>query len=359
VISPFAVLGGAAAGAGLVVAYRGLIPGRPDIGDVITRMDASRLENLQPVRTTAADPATGLERIGAALLNSAGEGTLRLPRQELELIGRSPARHVGIKIALALYGLVFPALLVSAATATGYPMPFPVPALAGLALGIVFWFVPDIHVKQQAVEARTDFRHAVKTYLRLVQLERAADAAPTQALKRAAEVGQGWVFIKIRDAITRAELEGISPWEGLKRLSQELDVPELGAPADIISIAGEEGAAVGETLGAQARSLAGALVTTAKAKANSASDFPHSLGSCPPDVQRQGGSTVLKPTDPFLTALSTYAHARLQQLRRLRDNDHGGLSIEAMIIVGSLVVIAGVAAGVLLTKVNEKAGQIK
>ncbi|MFJ3946142.1 MULTISPECIES: type II secretion system F family protein [Streptomyces] len=269
-ISPFAILGGAALGAGLVVAYRGLAPGRPDVGDVISRMDANRLENLQPVRTTT--PAGGLEKLGAALLRSAGEGTLRLPRQELELIGRSPTRHVGIKVALGLYGLVLPALLVSAASAAGYPMPFPVPALAGLALGVLFWFVPDIHVKQQAVEARADFRHAIKTYLRLVQLERAADAAPTQALKRAAEVGDGWVFVKIRDAITRAELEGISPWEGLRRLSEELDVPELGAPADIISIAGEEGAAVGETLGAQARSLSGALVTAAKAKANSASE---------------------------------------------------------------------------------------
>ncbi|WP_328373173.1 type II secretion system F family protein (plasmid) [Streptomyces sp. NBC_00445] len=270
-ISPFAVLGGAAVGAGLVIAYRGMVPGRPDVGDIISRMDATRLENLQPVRA-ARVPAGGLERLGAVLLRAAGEGALRLPRQELELIGRSPTRHVGIKIALGLYGLVLPMLLVAVAAAAGHPMPFPVPALAGLLLGIAFWFVPDIHVKQQAVEARADFRHAIKTYLRLVQLERAADAAPTQALKRAAEVGQGWVFVRIRDAITRAELEGISPWEGLKRLSLELDVPELGAPADIISIAGEEGAAVGETLGAQARSLSGALVTAAKAKANSASE---------------------------------------------------------------------------------------
>jgi predicted membrane GTPase involved in stress response len=80
------------------------------------------------------------------------------------------------------------------------------------------------------------------------------------------------VFTRIRDTITRAELEGISPWEGLKRLSVELDVPELGAPADIIAIAGEEGAAVGDTLAAQARSLSGVLVTAAKAQANRASE---------------------------------------------------------------------------------------
>ncbi|MFI1259162.1 type II secretion system F family protein [Streptomyces netropsis] len=270
-ISPYAIIGGAAVGLGLVIFYRGLRPGRPDVADVLNRMDASRLENLQPARADAA-PSSGIERLGATLLRAAGEGTLRLPRQELELIGRSPTKHVGLKVALALYGLLLPTLLVSVAAMAGYPLPLPVPAAAGLVLALLFWFVPDLHAKQRATEVRADFRHAIKAYLRLVQLERAADAAPTQALKRAAEVGEGWVFMKIRDAITRAELEGISPWEGLKRLSVELDVPELGAPADIISIAGEEGAAVGETLGAQARSLSGALVTAAKAKANDASE---------------------------------------------------------------------------------------
>ena len=271
-ISPLAVVGGATTGLGLVIAVRGLMPGRPDVQDVLTRMDASRLENLEPTRTTTVTPSSPLERAGAAILRSVGESTLRLPRQELELAGRSPARHVGIKLGLALYGLLLPSLGGYAAGLLGVELPFAIPAIVAIALAVVFWFVPDLQVQQQAVEAREDFRYAIKAYLRLVALERAADAAPTQALKRAAEVGQGWVFTRIRDTITRAELEGISPWEGLKRLSIELDVPELGAPADIIAIAGEEGAAVGDTLAAQARSLSGVLVTAAKAQANKASE---------------------------------------------------------------------------------------
>ncbi|MFI6688396.1 type II secretion system F family protein [Streptomyces sp. NPDC050485] len=270
ILSPYAVIGGAVAGLGLVIAARGLLPGRPDLGDVIGRMDATRLENL--ARHRDARPNSLMEKAGAVLLRTAGEGTLRLPRQQLELVGRSPAAHLGRKIALALYGLLLPVLCVTLANLAGYPFPFAIPGIAGIGLAVVFWFLPDLQLRQQALEAKGDFRYAIKAYLRLVQLERAADAAPTQALKRAAEVGEGWVFAKIRDTITRAELEGISPWEGLKRLSIELDVPELGAPADIIAIAGEEGAAVGDSLGAQARSLSGALVTSAKAKANMASE---------------------------------------------------------------------------------------
>ncbi|MGW7196200.1 type II secretion system F family protein [Streptomyces chryseus] len=271
IVSPFTVIGGALAGLGLVVTARGILPGRPDLKDVLARMDASRLENLEPARHTA-PAATPLEKAGAALLRSVGEGTLRLSRQELELVGRSPAAHLGRKIALALYGLLLPMVCVTLAAVVGFPLPFAIPAVVSLGLAVVFWFAPDLQLKQQAVEAKEDFRYAIKAYLRLVQLERAADAAPTQALKRAADVGDGWVFTKIRDTITRAELEGISPWEGLKRLSVELDVPELGAPADIIAIAGEEGAAVGDSLGAQARSLSGALVTAAKTAANKASE---------------------------------------------------------------------------------------
>lgn len=268
-ISPYAVIGGAVTGLGLVIAVRGILPGRPDLGDVLSRMDATRLENLER-RDSQAN--TLMEKAGVFLLRTVGEGTLRLPRQQLELVGRSPAAHLGRKLALALYGLLLPVLVVALANLAGYPFPVAIPAIAGIGLAVVFWLLPDLQLKQQATEAKEDFRYAVKAYLRLVQLEREADAAPTQALKRAAEVGEGWVFAKIRDTITRAELEGISPWEGLKRLSLELDVPELGAPADIIAIAGEEGAAVGDTLGAQAKSLSGALVTSAKAQANMASE---------------------------------------------------------------------------------------
>lgn len=63
--------------------------------------------------------------------------------------------------------------------------------------------------------------------------------------------------------------------------------------------------------------------------------------------------------DPILSLLITSARAKAARLRALKDQDRGGLSIEAMIIVGSLVGIAIVAAAVLLTKVNEKAAQIK
>ncbi|KOU80379.1 MULTISPECIES: hypothetical protein [unclassified Streptomyces] len=62
--------------------------------------------------------------------------------------------------------------------------------------------------------------------------------------------------------------------------------------------------------------------------------------------------------DPNLTFLKTFFSARIERLRNVRD-DRGAISIETMMIVAGLVVVAAIAAAVILTKVNEKANEIK
>ncbi len=62
--------------------------------------------------------------------------------------------------------------------------------------------------------------------------------------------------------------------------------------------------------------------------------------------------------DPNLTFLKTFFSARIERLRNVRD-DRGSISIETMMIVAGLVVVAAIAAGVILSKVNEKANEIK
>ncbi|MCX5215697.1 type II secretion system F family protein [Kitasatospora sp. NBC_00240] len=265
-----AIIGGASLGVGVAVAITGFSRSRADLGDLLHRNDASRLENLEPRAARAADSL--LDTFGARLLAQVGEGFVRLPRQELDLLGRSPAQHVGQKIGYAIIGLMFPPLAIAVLSLVGVSLPFTVPALAGLVMGVLLWLLPDINVKEEAEKARKEFRYAIASYLELVCLERAADAGPSEALRKAADIGDGWVFGRVRDALTRAELAGIPPWDGLKQLSEELGVPELGAPADIMALAGEQGAAVYSTLAAQAKSLRGVLLTDAQAEANAVSE---------------------------------------------------------------------------------------
>lgn len=270
IVSAPAILSGAALGLGATVTAAGLMRPRADLGDLLRRGDAGRLENLEPRSVPVG--ASVWDRLGARVLAQVGEGVLRLPRQELDLLGRTPAQHTGRKLSFALVGLLMPALSAAAVALAGTALPFTVPALAGVGLAALFFFLPDIQAREEAAKARREFRAAIASYLELVCLERAADAGPSEALRKAADIGQGWVFSRLRDALTRADLAGIPPWDGLKQLSEELGVPELGAPADIMALAGEQGAAVYSTLQAQARSLRGALLTDAQAQANGVSE---------------------------------------------------------------------------------------
>jgi hypothetical protein len=270
IFSTPAIVSGAAVGVGAAIAAAGLMRPRADLGDLLRRSDAGRLENLEPRSTREA--VSVWDRAGARVLALVGEGPLRLPTQELDLLGRSPAQHVGKRLSFALVGLLLPSVTVGMLALLGTPVPVTPPVLAAIGLAVLFSILPNLQVKEEAAEARREFRYAIASYLEMVCLERAADAGPSEALRRPTELGEGWVFTRLRDALTRAELAGIAPWEGLRQLSEELGVPELAAPADIMSLAGEEGAAVYSTLRAQARSLRGVLMTDAQTEANNVSE---------------------------------------------------------------------------------------
>jgi hypothetical protein len=76
----------------------------------------------------------------------------------------------------------------------------------------------------------------------------------------------------IRDELDRAQLAGVPAWRGLARLAERVDMPELGDVADIMTLTGEDGAAVYSTLRAKASSLRGALLSRDAAQANTASE---------------------------------------------------------------------------------------
>ncbi|MFI6688395.1 hypothetical protein [Streptomyces sp. NPDC050485] len=62
--------------------------------------------------------------------------------------------------------------------------------------------------------------------------------------------------------------------------------------------------------------------------------------------------------DSNLTFLKAFFSARIERVRNVRD-DRGAISIETIMIVAGLVVVAAIAGAVILSKVNEKAATIK
>ena len=79
-------------------------------------------------------------------------------------------------------------------------------------------------------------------------------------------------FTRIGDALLRAELAGQPSWTGLTDLAAETGVTELADTADMMRLAGRDGAAVYATLRARAASLRTQVLASSTAQANAASE---------------------------------------------------------------------------------------
>ena len=139
-----------------------------------------------------------------------------------------------------------------------------------MGLAALFWLWPGREVARAAAAARLTVRHCAASYLERVALARVANTGAAAALTQTAQVGDGWIFARMRQVFHQADLAGVTAWDALKQLGEELDIPELARPADTLALAGD-GAAVYATLQAQARQLRGALLADANADANAAS----------------------------------------------------------------------------------------
>jgi hypothetical protein len=71
----------------------------------------------------------------------------------------------------------------------------------------------------------------------------------------ASEIGEGWSYMRIRDALSNARLTGQTPWHALGMLGEEVRVDELRDLAGALSLVAEDGAKVRESLTARAVSL--------------------------------------------------------------------------------------------------------
>ncbi|WP_439681507.1 type II secretion system F family protein [Embleya sp. MST-111070] len=258
---------GAGVGFGLAMLAREVWPAPPDLHTALKRLQAreraTSIPTERPGRTSVDERIVGAVREIRAV---------RIPERDLALTGQTPTEYLRTKITMAFLGFFMPLIATAGAAVLGISLPFSLPLLASVLLAVALWLAPNHELRQRAANARVEFRHAAAAYLDLVALERAGDAGPSEALERAAEVGNGWAFDRIQDTLERARNRGVAPWAGLKDLSEDLGLPELADVADIIELAGTEGAAVYGTLRARAGSLRSELLETQKDKANTDSE---------------------------------------------------------------------------------------
>ena len=139
---------------------------------------------------------------------------------------------------------------------------------AGAAIG---FFTPDLLLRRTARASRSSAVEALLVFLDLVTLERLANASATSALQQAAELSDAPLFVQIRIALERARLEQQSPYGELRRLAEQLDLPELNDVADVMQL-DETGAALSGTLRARVKELRDGHLTQERLVASAAAE---------------------------------------------------------------------------------------
>ena len=262
------LLGGMLVLGGLVAVIGALVPAPPSLQPALDRLGGDQatadLRRVDPVAGSTS------ERLGAFAYRRSPVPLTPRQRQLLRLQDKPIAEFYADKIVMAVVGAILPALVgFGWGLMTGRPSWWPAGlALVGLVLG---FFVPDLLLRRSGKASQSRAVESLLVYIDLVTLERLANASATEALQSAAALSDVPLFVQIRTALERARLEQQSPYGELRRLADELELPELKDVADIMQL-DESGAALSGTLRARVKELRDAHLTREQIAAGAAAE---------------------------------------------------------------------------------------
>ncbi|MEV5554309.1 type II secretion system protein [Nonomuraea wenchangensis] len=256
-------LAGAALGLGLFVLVRAIFPARPGL--------VARLLALDAVREDAGAPRIQLllpeEEVGAfrrnlgvrlAALYAARGWEVRSIRSDLALLGRSFEAFLATKALLGAAGLLAFPLLLGWLMLMGWGSSPAIPFWVAVLAAVVFFFLPDLQIRKEAAARRRDFRHVVGAFLDLVSMNLAGGRGVPEALMMAVTISgeqPNWAMGRIRDALSGARIVGITPWQALGQLGEEINVDELRDLSAALGLVADDGAKVRSSLTARAATL--------------------------------------------------------------------------------------------------------
>lgn len=265
------IASGCLVGLGVALLIWRLAPGVPALPGALSRLAPERVPSTVVVGASSDGSLTDRLGIWAQRRLPAGVwGTV--PLRELGMLQIPVHRYFGQKVVFFFVGAFFPSVVSLLFAMMGIRLGWVLPVGASLGLGVALSFLSNYNVRSDAKEARTEFAHALAAFIDLVALERLAGSGTNQALERAADIGDSWVFIRLQEGLARARWAGTPPWDALTELAADLTLPELSELADIMRLSGEEGATVYATLRARASSMRNALLSAELSKANAAGE---------------------------------------------------------------------------------------
>ncbi|MBB4914173.1 type II secretion system F family protein [Streptosporangium saharense] len=263
-----ALFAGGVFGLGLFLLMRALFPARPGLVTRLLALDAAR-EGTQAPRARLILPdedVSALRRelgVRLARFYAARGWQVRSAKADLALLGRSFEAFLATKVLLAVSGLLAFPLLAGWLVLMSWDVSLTMPLWVALAVSGVFFVLPDLQVRRDAARMRRDFRHVVGAFLDLVAMNLAGGRGVPEALLMAVSVGApagdeeeaNWAMARIREALGNARIVGITPWQALGQLGDEINVDELRDLSAALGLVADDGAKVRASLTARAATL--------------------------------------------------------------------------------------------------------
>lgn len=192
--------------------------------------------------------------------------------QLFRLTDRTSGQHALEKLVGAVGGILGVLLIGTGLTVAGVAPPPIILIVFALGVGVGGFLFPDWSLREQAERRRRAFRHALSSYLDLVNVILAGGGGIETSLHAAADAGDGWAFAAIRRSLDRARLTNRSPWDTFAALGEELGINELRELSASVELAGRQGSRVNASLAAKADSLRGHQIAETEAAAEAATE---------------------------------------------------------------------------------------
>jgi tight adherence protein C len=259
-----ALLAGALLGVGLLALVRVFVRPKPGLATLVARIDAGH-RSMRPRIATPLERSRDRTPTDRGLLPGlqdrlevlAAEHGWRLGRQrsDLAVMNRSLGSLLSTKVLLGLALMAVAPSTWAVVRVVGAPVPAAVPVLVALTLGLLGFFLPDLALRAEAARRRQEFRRTVGIFLDLVAMNLAGGRGLPEALMTASTISEHWSLVRIRQALANARLFGITPWQALGELGDDLGVDELRDLSGALALAADDGAKIRTSLAARAATL--------------------------------------------------------------------------------------------------------
>lgn len=234
-------------GMGIMLLLRGLRPPQSSLAEQLTDFAD---HNVPEVEFTESFNSLR-EELAVKLLTAVKGETIDDLRADVAVAGVELEALAVDKLNAAAGGALLLAVL---AVGLGFVSGLLTIVLIGVAGGGIAFMIPSADLKKKATQRRVEFEETLNAFVSLVAVSMTGGGGLATAMADTASIGSSWVFDTLRTTIEEAVLHGDSLWSAFDSLGRRLKLVGLIEFAGALSLAGNSGARVTDTLLARAES---------------------------------------------------------------------------------------------------------